>query len=169
VKSGKPATYNLTIAPQNNFSGAVVLNCTPINPGQYATCSLLPSSITLSGTAQNATATINTITSVSTAANRPRLDGAILCILPAALLFFWRLRQPHKGRPHAVLWTTLLFTAAALFASGCGSGVAPIINIKDPNLRYTPPGTYQYQVTASSTTGVQITQTVTLNLIVTAQ
>ncbi|MCU1224495.1 MAG: hypothetical protein JWQ42_2588 [Edaphobacter sp.] len=169
VKSGNPATYNLTLTPGNTFSGAVVLNCTPIKPGQYATCSLLPSSVTLNGAAQNATATINTITSVSTAANKSGIDATILCILPTALLFFWRLRQPHKGRPHAVLWTTLLFTAAALFASGCGSGVAPIINSKDPNLRYTPPGAYQYQITASSTTGVQITQTVTLNLIVTAQ
>jgi trimeric autotransporter adhesin len=44
---------------------------------------------------------------------------------------------------------------------GCGSG-------GDPNIRVTPPGTYQCQVTASSTTGVQLTQTVTLNLTVTA-
>ncbi len=48
-----------------------------------------------------------------------------------------------------------------LWPSGCGSG-------GDPNIRTTPPGTYQYQVTASSTTGVQLTQTVTLNLTVTA-
>jgi hypothetical protein len=43
------------------------------------------------------------------------------------------------------------------------------VNNGDPNLRYTPPGTYQYQVTASSTTGVQLSETVSLNLTVTAQ
>jgi hypothetical protein len=38
----------------------------------------------------------------------------------------------------------------------------------DPSLRHTPPETYQYQVTASSTSGVQLSQIVTLNLTVTA-
>jgi hypothetical protein len=165
VKSGKPAAYSLSLIPGDNFSGAVVLNCTPINPGQYATCSLLPSSITLNGAAQSAIATINTITSVSTAANKPRVDATLLCMLPTALLFFWKIRRTRRSN---TLWLVLL-TAAALSASGCGSGIAPIINTKDPNLRYTPPGTYRYQVTASSISGVQITQTVTLNLIVTAQ
>ena len=54
-----------------------------------------------------------------------------------------------------------LLTAAALTtllaANGCGGG-------GDPSLRYTTPGTYQYQVTASSTSGLPITRTVTLNL-----
>jgi hypothetical protein len=60
VASGTPATYNLTVTPGNNFNGTVVLNCTPVTAAQYATCSLLPSSVTLSGAAQNATATLNT-------------------------------------------------------------------------------------------------------------
>ena len=75
--------------------------------------------------------------------------------------------RPHRTR--TTLWLTLLFTAATLLASGCGSGGTTIINNNDPTLRYTPPGTYQYQITASSTTGTPITQTVTLNLVVTAQ
>ncbi len=56
-----------------------------------------------------------------------------------------------------------------LSASGCGSGGNVVINNADPNLRYTPPGTFQYQVTASSSTGVQLSQTVTLNLTITAR
>jgi hypothetical protein len=56
-----------------------------------------------------------------------------------------------------------LLGAAALTTSGCGNSA-----IRDPGIRYTPPGTYQYQVTASSTDGVQLSQTVTLNLTVTA-
>ncbi len=55
-----------------------------------------------------------------------------------------------------------LITLTSFWISGCGRGGT------DPNLRFTPPGTYQYQITASSTTGVQLTQTVTLNLVVTA-
>jgi trimeric autotransporter adhesin len=62
-----------------------------------------------------------------------------------------------------------IFATTTLFLAGCGSGGSLTVNNGDPNLRYTPPGTYQYQVTASSTAGVQLSQTVTLNLTVTAQ
>ncbi len=161
-----PATFNLQLTPQNNYTGNVILNCTPINPGQYATCSLLPSNITLNATTQNAIATINTITSIKPAttarnATHTSLTRTLLCLLPAGLLFFWnsRSKTPRK-KPHTILWSTLL-TAITLSPSGCGSG-------GDPNIRTTPPGTYQYQVTASSATGVQLTQTVTLNLTVIA-
>lgn len=46
---------------------------------------------------------------------------------------------------------------------------APVVKNADPSLRYTPPEIYQYQVTASSTSGVQLSQIVTLNLTVTAR
>ena len=171
VASERPATYNLQLTPQANYSGDVVLNCTPTTPGQYATCSLLPSSIPLNGAAQNAIATINTITTVNPGTTAHKTDNThlnrnkiLLCLLPASFLFFWNtLPQKRKKKIHptrTILWTFLL-TLATLWPSGCGSG-------GDPNIRVTPPGTYQYQVTASSTTGVQLTQTVTLNLIVTA-
>jgi len=49
-----------------------------------------------------------------------------------------------------------------LSANGCGGGSSV-----SSNLRYSPAGSYQYQVTASSVSGsVQITQTVALNLTV---
>jgi hypothetical protein len=163
VKSGRPANYNLAVSALNGYTGTVVLNCTPINPGQYATCSLLPSSITLTnGTAQSSVATINTVTSVSTTAQdrTATRSTAALCLLPLSLLFFRRTRG---------VLAIVIFTTATLFLAGCGSGGNLNINNGDPNLRYTPPGTYQYQVTASSTSGIQLSQTVTLNLTVTAQ
>ncbi len=178
VRSGEPANYSLTLTPQSGFSGTVVLNCTPINPGQYATCSLLPSSITLDATAQNAAATINTVTEVpATSTNQPQPNlwpgktrpitarTAVLCLLPAAILFFRRGRHNTSRTILTTLWIALA-TTATLLSSGCGSGGALSNNT---NLRYTPPGNYQYQVTATSATGIQITQTVTLNLIVTPQ
>jgi hypothetical protein len=91
-------------------------------------------------------------------------DEALLCLLPTALFFFWKIRKTRTSTSKAIrpiLWT-VLFAITTLFLSGCGSG-------GDPNLRRTPPGIYQYQVTASSTTGQVITQTVTLNLTVTPQ
>lgn len=162
-----PATFNLQLIPQSGYSGTIVLNCTPITPGQYATCSLLPSTIALNGATQGATATINNITAIppTTTASNTRTSGQlVLCLLPTALLFFWRNRKPRNtlaNRASPILWT-LLFTATTLFLSSRGSG-------GDPNLRRTPPGTYQYKVTATSTTGIVTTQTVTLNLIVATQ
>jgi hypothetical protein len=43
--------------------------------------------------------------------------------------------------------------------SGCGSG-------NNPNIHFTPAGTYQFQVTGTSTTGVLSTQSVTVTLVV---
>jgi len=62
----------------------------------------------------------------------------------------------------------LVIVAAVFIASGCGGGGGTNANNTGAsNLRYTPPGTYQYQVTASGTSGGnQITQSVTLNLTV---
>jgi hypothetical protein len=169
VPSEYPATYNLLLTPQANFTGTVVLNCVPISPGEYATCSLLPSSITLSGAPQSATATLNTITATNplTTQNTNHTrnsNNILLCLLPTVLFFFWKTRKNQTQRINTMrplLWT-LLLTASTTFLASCGSG-------GDPNIRRTPPGTYQYQVTASSTTGEVITQTVTLNLTVTAQ
>jgi Beta-propeller repeat. len=163
VKSGSPANYNLAVTALNGYSGTVVLNCTPINPGRYATCSLLPSSITLTtSTAQSSAATINTVSSVASASRThiPNASTAAFCLFPLGLLCFRRTRG---------VVAVAIFTTATLFLAGCGSGGNLSINNGDPNLRYTPPGTYQYQVTASSTSGVQLSQTVTLNLTVTAQ
>lgn len=164
VAEGIAGSYSLALTPVNSFSGGVVLNCTPIAPGQYAACSLLPSSVTLSGAGQSSAATITTVTRVTIgqSARNGTASRAVLCLLPAALLCFWRSRQRRTVlRRIAFLWIALI-GAATLSLNGCGSG-----NQTDPGLRYTPPGTYQYQITASSTSGAPITQSVTVSLTVT--
>ncbi len=164
VAQGIAGSYSLALTPVNGFSGEVVLNCTPITPGLYATCSLLPSSVTLNGAGQTSAATITTVTRVATtqSARSSAASRAVVCLLPAALVLFWRPRRRHAMlRRFAFLWIALI-GAATLPLNGCGSG-----SQTDPGLRYTPPGTYQYQITASSTSGMQITQSVTVNLTVT--
>jgi hypothetical protein len=169
VASGTPASYNLTVTPGNNFSGTVVLNCTPITAAEYATCSLLPSSVALNGAALNAVATLNTVTEVSSN-TVPALPGkrsfgdTALCLLFPALIFTWKARTSrHKAwrRDGPIVWA--IFAAILLLSSsGCGGGSSVA-----SNLRFSPAGAYQYQVTASSVSGgVQITQAVTLNLTV---
>jgi trimeric autotransporter adhesin len=163
VVSGNPAAFNLTATPQNSFSGTVVLTCSAVIAAQNAFCALLPSSIPLAGTAQNAVATITTITSVAAAQlQRSRRSITALCVLAPGLLWSFGIgpgRRKSRRHTKLLLWAAL--TAFLAAASGCGSKVGV-----NPNLRYTPAGTYQYQVTASSTSGVQLSQTVTLNLTV---
>jgi hypothetical protein len=161
VSSGRPANYNLSLAPLNGYTGTVVLNCTPINPGQHATCSLLPSSIALSNASpQSAVATINTVTELPTSAGRRANNNGTLalCLLPFSFFLFRRTRAT---------FAIALVAVSMLFVSGCGSGGTVIL--ADPNLRYTPPGTYQYQVTATSSSSAQLSQTVILNLTVTSR
>jgi len=103
------------------------------------------------------------LTTLTKAAKLDSLGGAVLCLLTPALFFFWR--RPTTRR--CTVWTTFLTAVALatlLSASGCGGGGGG-----DPTLRYTTPGTYQYRITASSTSGTQITQSVTLNLTVQAR
>ena len=163
VRSGEEATYNLILTPTGSYLGAIVLNCTPINPADYTSCSLSPSSVALGGTPQNVQAALQTIASVKLSRNMPNVSratfGAVLAFLTPALFGLRRWSRLMRGRL-AVLWTACLAVAALctlLTASGCGAG-------GDPSVRYSTPGTYQYRVTASSTSGVSITRSVTLNL-----
>ncbi|GAC1424305.1 MAG: hypothetical protein NVSMB62_21150 [Acidobacteriaceae bacterium] len=149
VKFGRPASYGLTITPVNGFSGAVVLNCTPITPADFAYCSLVPSRVTLNGAPQNAAATINTVVSIAAlnrgAGGRGFGETALGLLFPA-LLLSWKARtSPRRVWRRTMPYVWAIFaTVALLTSSGCGGSGA------DPNLRYATPGTYQYQVTASS-------------------
>lgn len=161
VVSGKPASFHLLVTPQYGYTGTVVLNCTPVHVAQYAACSLLPSSLTLAnGVAQISVATLNTVTETNVSQRRTNNRSEFaLCVLPLGVLF------PRRRR--GVL--TAAWIAVTLFAAGCGSGGTIITDNSDPSLRYTPPGSYQYQVMATSTSGAPLSETVTLNLTVTAQ
>ena len=169
VQSGSPAAYTLTLTPVNSFTGAVALNCTPILPAQYADCSLQPSSVTLSSSSQTVVATLTTVTTIASASTPPgkrphHFSDTALCLLFPALFFTWKARiSRHNTRRSVgpVAWA--IFAAITLLTSGgCGGN-----KVIPSNLRYTPAGTYQYQVTASGVSaGVNITQTVTLSLTV---
>ena len=161
VPSGYPATFSLALTPLNGFSGPVALTCTPITAGQYASCSLLAASLTLGSNPQSSTATINTITSSA-------VPAAVLGLMLAPLAWIRR-RRSRGGRSrgkHTVpmaLLCVLLASIGCISQSGCGGGTA---TATASNLRKTPAGTYQYQVTASSTSGVAVSSSVTLNLVV---
>jgi hypothetical protein len=151
VASGSPAVYNLLLTPINGFTGPVALTCTPVVTAAYANCSLLSSTLTLNGSALTSTATINTITTSAI-----RTGAGVAALLFGPMLLFRKRRRRWMPMIAAALTMGVLLL-------GCGSSSrAPAPS----NIQRTPPGTYQYQVTASSTTGTVVSSTVTLNLIV---
>ena len=164
VVSGTAATYLLTGTPAGGFAGTVALTCTPVLAAPYASCSIVPSIFTFSAGVQTSVVTINTITSPGSSARLDlranALETVFACLLLPGLLTIWKERQQFRHRRMILL--ALLLSACSMLNVGCaGEGQF--------NMLYTPAGTYQYQVTASSTSGVPQSQTVTLNLIVTGR
>jgi hypothetical protein len=156
IARGQPAAFTLTATSTNSYSGPVALTCDPIGSAPYATCSLLASTLTLANNAQSSTATINTITGSPTSSQRL----AAILLLPFALA---ATRLPRKRRTLLNSALIFVFAAAALGLNGCGRGPA---QSPPSNLLYTPAGTYQWRVTASSTTGSAISSSVVLTITV---
>jgi hypothetical protein len=154
VTSGQPANFPLLLTSVNGYSGGVALTCVTVTGGPHASCSLSAPLLTLqSGSQATTAATISTLSSAMI-----RIVGGVAWLVLCPLVMTRR-----KGRTlRAVLVAIFGF---ALFAgtTGCGgSSSAPVA----PSVVYTPAGAYQYQVTASSTSGVPVSSTVTLNVIV---
>lgn len=105
-------------------------------------------------TTRSSTATINTIT--SSPQSSERLAGILLLPVALAAAGFSRGRRKLLG---AALLVGL--GSATLGLNGCGGGPAQTTS---SNLLYTPAGTYQWQVTASSTSGPAVSSSVTLTV-----
>jgi hypothetical protein len=170
VNAGGYTTFALLATPSGGFAGTIALTCTPVQPVAYASCSILPSQVSLTSGAQGSTATINTeerSVGLLKRTSRGGSDSACLAMLPAcALLIFWRARTPRlRSSLRIVRWLGQGVPVAgflcAILISGCGPGGGP-----GPEEHDTPPGQYQFEVTASSTSGLVSTQTVLLNLVV---
>jgi hypothetical protein len=159
VASGRPAAFSLSLTPANGFSGPVALTCAPIGSAPYASCSLLASTLTLGSTAETSTATINTLTSSPEAS----LRLASILVLPLLTLLAATLSRKRRGLASITL--AVLIGVVALSVSGCGSGSAPS-QTSASNLLYTPAGTYQWNVSASSTSGPAISSSVVLTVTV---
>jgi hypothetical protein len=147
VASGTAASFPLLLTPVNGFSGPVALTCAPQTTAQYASCSLLASTLTLTGTAsQSSTATIGT--EVKAGFTGGGAGGAIAALLPPLML--WRRRR--LGRLLLVLVASL---AVGVAMAGCGgsSGATAASSGSGTGLLYTPAGSYPFLVTASSTGG----------------
>ncbi len=157
-----PASYALAVTPTGGFTGTVALTCTPQGTYAYVSCSIAPSSVTLGSGPQTSIATITTVTGATATAMQQfapsgtSAAAAIAACLLAPCVLFVRNRSRLRI-PLLLLLCSIVLSAA----SGCGGGVG------DTRIRYGAAGNYQFIVTASSTTGVTSSQSVTLNLTIT--
>ncbi len=159
VVAGGTATVGLNFAPVNGFTGTINIACTPAGTPPPGVSCVLPSNVTLSGSAVSQTISFTT-TSRSTpgagfalpAGSGPGETAVILGLAGLVMLLASRARR--MGR--LVRLSGLLSVVAALCigASGC-SGYS------NPNA--TPPGSYTYTITATTGT-LSHTETVTLTV-----
>jgi N-acetylneuraminic acid mutarotase len=143
VSATTPATYTLTVTPQNgSFTSLISLTATGVPAGYTAT--FTPASLTPGSTAASATLTI-----AKSASAMLRTLLPITAPMLGCLAFFW---VPGKRRRRSL--ALLLFLAASLgtlIVAGCGGGFV------------SPRSAYTITVTAS---GGGVTQTTTVPLTV---
>jgi hypothetical protein len=153
VSSGQSATYIVSITPVGGFNQAVVLTCS--GAPSEATCSISPSSMTLSGSnATNSTVTVAT-TASSTAAPgghtdlpTSRLGGPVLLLLLWLLALALSLGVAERQRARLILTgIAALVVIWAACGSGGGTGRGGGGN---PG---TPHGTYTLTLTGSFSSG----------------
>jgi uncharacterized protein (TIGR03118 family) len=161
VAAGSSATFVLSAAPTNNFSGTVALACSGLP--EAATCTFAPTSLSVTAGAP-ATTTLTVATVKKMACVRPfTIHGTsvtkitVALFLPfGALLLFPRRRFLNQQRSIRLLglFGTLLLSAG--FIAGCSS-------TSDVFVPSTPAGTSAIIVKATSGT---ITQSTIVNLTV---
>ena len=172
VVAGQTATYNLALSGTSGFTGTVALTCA--GAPSLSTCTITPSSLSLSGTN-----TVNTTVSVSTTARgmavprhlppqpivplRVPVGWLALAVLLASATFARRCR-PRGLEPvrlefvTVLLFVTMLATGALISCGGSGTPLPP------PG---TPTGTYSLTVTAMAASGsATLTHKTTLTLTV---
>lgn len=149
--SGNTGTIN--VAGTNGFSGTVTLSCsvatTMSGVDDMPTCSLNPTSVTISGTtAQPSTLTVNT-TAATSAENRiqnllwPSAGGTAL----ALVMFFV---SPRRRRNWLALLGAFVFLAI-IGATGCGGGSSAGSGGGGTSIPGTTAGTYTVTVTGTGT------------------
>jgi uncharacterized protein (TIGR03118 family) len=161
VAAGSSATFVLSAAPANNFSGTVALACSGLP--EAATCAFSPASLAVTAGAP-ATTTLTIATVKKTASLRPfSIRGAaidkitVALLLPfGALLLFPRRRSPNQQRSIRLLGLFGALILSAGFFAGCSS-------MSDVFVPSTPAGTSA--ITVKATSG-SITQSTIVNLTV---
>ena len=151
IASGATAAFPLTLTSQGGYTGTVTLTCTARAPAPNATCTLASTQLTLTDKPASSSASIQTASGVRSSLMFPFGLYLLLLVKPSR-------RTTTQGRSWLLTVACTLVATACL--NGCGSGPG---NSGSP---YTPPGAYQYHVTAASASSPALSSTVTLSVTV---
>jgi len=152
-------TVPITITPANGFTGTVTLTCTitPAATSNPPTCSLSPSSVTLTGAgAQSTTLTISTTAAVAENQIKKLLWPSSGTVLAVVLMF----GLPRR-RGNWLVMLSVLALSIALGTIGCGGGSGSAGSSGNPG---TTAGTYTVAVTGTSGSFTGTVGTVTLTV-----
>jgi Abnormal spindle-like microcephaly-assoc'd, ASPM-SPD-2-Hydin/Beta-propeller repeat/Lactonase, 7-bladed beta-propeller len=149
VASGQTATYNLSLSGSAGFSGTVALTCS--GAPQNATCSIVPSTVTLPG-GGSANFAVTVSTSAQTAYLEARSDTIVaglglFSLFTAPIFLLIRKRLPTRKWTSSqiqMLWVSALLITLAACSGGSKGSSQPV----SPEV--TPPGTYALTVTAAA-------------------
>lgn len=155
LQSSQHTNIDLTISSEKGFADTLTLGCAGLP--QAATCTFSADQMTL---AANGSSTVHIVvdtgsplTAGSVAKNEvPRAPMIAVCGLPLGMCFsllFW------KGRRRALGGLMLALCALGMMAGLTGCGAL--------NINSTPPGTYQFQITAAAK-GAGVVQAVNMTL-----
>jgi uncharacterized protein (TIGR03118 family) len=161
VAAGSSATFVISVAPTNNFSGTVSLACS--GQPEAATCTFSPAQLTVtSGSPATSTVTIATVQKMAcvrpfTIHGTSATKVTVALFLPlGALLLFPRRRSLNQQRHLRLLGLLGILLVSAGFFAGCSS-------MSDVFVPSTPAGTSAITIKATSGT---ITQSTIVNLTV---
>ena len=155
---GSSAVFGLTLTALPGTTGTVTLGCTSIS--KDITCSIVPSSITLTGKAINVAIVVNTFCKGAVPGFEPSIPGGLpggLAMLLASLSLCGAVFT-FKRRPRLALSFGVL-VLIAVGMSACSS--LP----KSPSGQATPPGMYPLVVTATAPNGAVSSVPLTLNVL----
>ena len=162
VRSGRPATFMITVTPLGGFSSPVTMQCA--NLPTFASCEFEPPALTPNGAAVTGKLVVKTAMLQAQIRERelpplhPGFPASIIAMAGISLLLLWRPRQLRKP---ALLWGTV---AAVILTTVAGCAMIPPAAIQR-----TPPGDYIVTVNVSGSVGaVAEMHSVNLDITVTA-
>ncbi len=154
ISSGDSATFPLTVTSLGGYTGAIALRCVPVAPAPNAGCSVAAAQLMLTSSTASSSVSVATLSGLRSGFLLP---FGLWSLLPCTSALRRRNRSPIRQR--VAVATAFLTLTLALFA-GCGGGPGSTGN------PYTPPGVYEYQVTAASIAGPALSSFVVLSITV---
>ena len=146
---GASGTSTITVTPTAGFTGVVTLTCA--SPATYVTCTMNPTSVTISGT--TAATSVATVTVAATLGGHSGVLTAMLA--PFAALLLLPVVRKRIGVRLVVL--ALVMGCGFLSLTGCGGGGAAAANLP-------PVGLQTMTVTGTTSGGASQTTTFVVNV-----